>query len=77
MVSDFYLYDSRVSHKVVDLRVDAASMNCVYLEHHLGALYLERSADIQRYTRIFERLVDSALAPDESLQPMTTLAREL
>jgi transcriptional regulator with XRE-family HTH domain len=56
---------------------DAESMNCVYLEHHMGALYLERPADIQRYTGIFEQLVASALAPDESLQLMTTLAREL
>lgn len=56
---------------------DAASMNCVYLEHHLGALYLERPADILRYTGIFEQLIASALGPDESLQLMTTLAGEL
>jgi transcriptional regulator with XRE-family HTH domain len=56
---------------------DAEVMNCVYLEHHLGALYLERPADIRRYTAIFEQLVTSALAPDESLQLMTTLASQL
>jgi hypothetical protein len=52
-------------------------MNCVYLEHHLGALYLERPADIARYTAIFEQLDARALAPDESLHLMTTLAVEL
>ena len=56
---------------------DAESMNCVYLEHHLGALYLERPADIRRYTAIFEQLIASALAPDESLQLVTTLASQL
>ena len=56
---------------------DAESMNCVYLEHHLGALYLERPADIERYTAMFEQLDDSVLSPDESLRLMTTLASEL
>lgn len=56
---------------------DAESMNFVYLEHHLGALYLERPADITRYTAIFEQLVANALSPDESLHLVTTLAEEL
>ena len=43
----------------------------------LGALYLERPADIVRYTAMFDQLVGSALSPDESLRLMTTLASEL
>lgn len=56
---------------------DAESMNCVYLEHHLGALYLERPADIQRYSAMFEQLVEAALTPPESLRLMTTLGSQL
>jgi transcriptional regulator with XRE-family HTH domain len=56
---------------------DAESMNCVYLEHHLGALYIERPADIRRYSAMFEQLAASALNPDESLRLVTTLASEL
>jgi transcriptional regulator with XRE-family HTH domain len=56
---------------------DAEVMNCVYLEHHLGALYLERPADIRRYSSIFEQLVASALGQDESLDLIATLASEV
>jgi transcriptional regulator with XRE-family HTH domain len=56
---------------------DASAMNCVYLEHHMGALYLERPADLVRYTAMFEQLVGAALSPDESLHLVTTLASEL
>jgi len=53
---------------------DASAMNAVYLEHHMGALYLERPADLMRYTEMFEQLVTLALPPDDSLALMTTLA---
>jgi transcriptional regulator with XRE-family HTH domain len=56
---------------------DASAMNAVYLEHHMGALYLERPADLMRYTAMFEQLVGRSLSPDESLQLMATLASEL
>ncbi len=56
---------------------DASAMNFVYLEHHMGALYLERPADLARYTEMFEQLVTAALSPDESLQFVATLATEL
>jgi len=38
-------------------------MDVVYLEHDTGALYLERPADIERYTWIFTEA--SRLALDE------------
>lgn len=53
---------------------DASAMNAVYLEHHMGALYLERPADLMRYTEMFEQLATLALSPDDSLALMTTLA---
>ena len=56
---------------------DAASINFVYLEHLLGALYLERPTDIERYTEVFEQLSASALAPDESLRLIARVASEL
>jgi transcriptional regulator with XRE-family HTH domain len=55
---------------------DASAMNAVYLEHHMGALYLERPADLLRYSAMFEQLADSALDPDDSLALIATLASE-
>lgn len=38
--------------------------NFVYLEHQDGAVYLERPADLARYTQAFEALVKRALSPN-------------
>lgn len=55
---------------------DASAMNAVYLEHHMGALYLERPADLVRYSQMFEQLVEAALSPDATLSLIATLASE-
>ncbi len=56
---------------------DTLGMNCVYLEVDRGALYLERPADVDRYTAMFEQLSKTALSADASLQLVARLASEL
>lgn len=45
---------------------DERSPNFVYLEHEDGALYLERPADLDRYTGKFETISAMALSPDDT-----------
>ncbi len=48
------------------LRFPDAPMNTVYIELDGGAIYLERPAEIDRYTTTFESIGDLALAQDET-----------
>lgn len=38
----------------------------VYIESHLGSVYLEKDGDVTTYTRLFRSLADSALDPADS-----------
>jgi hypothetical protein len=52
-------------------------MNTVYLENGRGSLYLERPADLDRYSEIFKQLTEQALDPDASAQVIATVATNL
>ncbi len=52
-------------------------MDAVYLENQRGAVWMERPADIKYYIRLFERMIDVALAPDETAHFMDSLASSL
>ncbi|HEU5475721.1 MAG TPA: helix-turn-helix transcriptional regulator [Actinophytocola sp.] len=45
---------------------DEPHPNFVYLEHDEGAIYLERPADLRRYTATFEALTRLALSPADT-----------
>ncbi|HEX6076164.1 MAG TPA: Scr1 family TA system antitoxin-like transcriptional regulator, partial [Micromonosporaceae bacterium] len=53
---------------------DAADPELVYIENMAGALYLEKEADIRRYTEMFNQLRAAALNPADSRKLVTTLA---
>lgn len=55
---------------------DELEMNAVFLEHDHGATSAERPADLDRYSRMFERLTSQALDPDQTRQRLATLADE-
>jgi transcriptional regulator with XRE-family HTH domain len=60
------------------LRFDAEpDMDVVYLEHDTGALYLERPADIDRYTWIFTDLSTRALDEEGSARRIATVKAQL
>jgi len=48
----------------------------VYLEAQTGALYLERTEDVRRYSLMFDYLGAQALGPDASRDLIAQLARE-
>lgn len=52
-------------------------MDVVYLEHDTGALYLERPADIHRYTWIFIQATKQALDQDATRQLIATVKTQL
>ena len=49
----------------------------VFLEQITRELYLEAEAELRRYTAAFERLCDQALAPDESVKRIRSMAARL
>jgi transcriptional regulator with XRE-family HTH domain len=53
------------------------NMNVVYLEHDTGALYLERPADIERYTWIFTEITTLALDETASARLRATVGDNL
>jgi transcriptional regulator with XRE-family HTH domain len=55
---------------------DELEMNAVFLEHDHGATSAERPADINRYGRMFERLVSQALSPAQTRERLATLEGE-
>ena len=38
----------------------------VYLENQAGSVYLEESADVDRFSRMFTHLIAKALSPEDS-----------
>lgn len=53
---------------------DPADPELVYVENTAGALFLEREAEIRRYTDIFHQLAALALSPTDSVRFITDLA---
>jgi hypothetical protein len=51
--------------------------NIVYIEYHTGALYLEKAAEVQRYSLTFDHLRATALSVDASRALMARAAEEL
>ncbi|HEY3733217.1 MAG TPA: helix-turn-helix transcriptional regulator [Streptosporangiaceae bacterium] len=49
----------------------------VYLEAQTGALYLEKTEDVRRYSLMFDYLRAQALSPEASRDLMTRLANEM
>lgn len=56
---------------------DPSDPNIVYMEYHTGALYLEKSAEVQRYRLMFDHLRAAAQSVDESRAHMARVAEEL
>jgi transcriptional regulator with XRE-family HTH domain len=55
----------------------AAAPATVYVETLAGDIYFEQSADVERYTIAFERLLAAALHPDESVHLIEQAAGQL
>jgi transcriptional regulator with XRE-family HTH domain len=55
---------------------EAVDPDVVYLEAQTGALYLERTEDVRRYSLMFDYLRAQALGPDASRDLIAQLARE-
>jgi len=55
---------------------DPVDPDVVYLEAQTGALYLERTQDVRRYSLMFDYLRALALGPDASRDLIAELARE-
>ncbi|GAA5181548.1 helix-turn-helix transcriptional regulator [Rugosimonospora acidiphila] len=53
---------------------DPADPELVYIDSMAGDLFLERDADVRRYTRIFEYLRAAALGPADSLRLISDIA---
>lgn len=59
------------------LGFEIREMNTVYLENGRGAVYLEGSADLDRYAWIFQQLTRLALSPRKSRERLARLAGDL
>jgi len=56
---------------------EGLEMDVVFLEHDHGGMYLERPADLERYSWVFRRLSEQALTPDASVKLIASLAQDL
>ena len=56
---------------------DPTDPNIVYIEYHTGALYLEKRAEVTRYSLMFDHLRAAALSVDASRGNMARVAEEL
>jgi transcriptional regulator with XRE-family HTH domain len=56
------------------LHFDESVSDVVYVEGLVGSIYLRKPSDIDRYTRVFRRLQELALPPDESLDVIVRAA---
>lgn len=56
---------------------EVPGMNTVYLENGRGSLYLEKPADLERYSNMFDQLTKIALKPQSSLKRIATVATNL
>ncbi len=60
------------------LRFDEPELpDIVYLEHGGGALYLDRSRELELYGRMFDQLTVDSLTPDRTRQALTKRLAEL
>lgn len=57
------------------LDFDEAVPSVIYVEGLVGWIYLERTEDINRYRRVFERLSSIALSPEESVKLMAKIKK--
>jgi hypothetical protein len=58
------------------LEFGTVAPSLVYVEGLIGYMYLERPQDLERYDQVFERLRNTALSPQESIELMAqTVAR--
>jgi transcriptional regulator with XRE-family HTH domain len=55
---------------------DAADPELVYIENMAGTLYLEKEADVRRYTEMFDQLRAAALNPTDSRRMVARLVDE-
>ncbi|GAA4631329.1 helix-turn-helix transcriptional regulator [Actinoallomurus vinaceus] len=55
---------------------EPADPDVVYLESQTGSLYLEKEAELQRYTTMFTAMIAKALDPDESRALIAQVASE-
>jgi transcriptional regulator with XRE-family HTH domain len=67
------------SHPAMDsnftvLEFDGSTSDVVYVEGLVGWLYLERDSDLERYGKVFGRLSDLALSPQESSEIIADIA---
>jgi len=56
------------------LEFGTVAPSLVYVEGLIGYMYLERPQDLERYDRVFERLRDTALSPQDSIELMAQTA---
>jgi len=56
---------------------DAGVGDVVYIETQASTLFLESDTDLERFAAIFEHLRALALPPDESVELIRGIAREL
>jgi transcriptional regulator with XRE-family HTH domain len=56
------------------LEFGGSASSVVYVEGLVGMMYLERPQDLDRYSRIFERLCEIALNPQESIEIIARIA---
>lgn len=56
---------------------DNADPDTVYVTLATGGVFQEKADELQLYERIFDRLRDAALPPDESIALVASLAKEL
>jgi transcriptional regulator with XRE-family HTH domain len=56
---------------------EPAEPDFVIIDSIMGELYLETAEELQRYTRVFELLRSAALPPDESVDFIVKLAKQL
>lgn len=56
---------------------DADEVDLVYIESERGGMYLERPADLARYTDVFSRILHASLSGAETEKLLATVASEL
>jgi transcriptional regulator with XRE-family HTH domain len=55
------------------LEFDDPARDVVFVEGLVGRIYLERPQDVARYSKVFERLTEIALSPQESIELMVQI----
>ncbi|MDQ3825726.1 MAG: helix-turn-helix domain-containing protein [Actinomycetota bacterium] len=55
---------------------DSDDNDLVYVEGHLGDIYLEKEHDVDVYERMFDKLVDISMTAEQSVAFVTTVLRD-